>query len=323
MKIVILFLAVASVGWAAEKKYEIKGYPKSGDCHRIARELGERFQQLTGVEVFDSRCTLISEKSFDFRITYESATKLSLVSTYDIGSLLDGQGSFATEKECLAALPGETAYFTQATGLQPLVSFCSYESLDHDYPWGPRIDSFGKATLKPLRSGAHIFGKVLGYSLSTFTQSLVGNLREEGIDARWARVRAGGMLGRVTVFYYGTERIPLDSFETVKVSTQASCEATLVDMKAVLRDYRPLPAMAFCAAENVGGYFEIALMFPGERSLRFTFAAETYSTHAMCEADRERLVAYYQTDVRRPVVAGYCSWDTQRNWRVLLLETKK
>jgi len=324
MKVAVLFSLFSALSFAAhETTYEIKQYPKdSGDCHTVARDLGVKFQQITGAEVSSAVCALITDKGYNLQITYKPIDGMSFVSTYASSSTLDDAGGFKTDAECRQALPAETAHFAQATSLTPVVSYCSFEPYDHDYPWGPRIEAFGDTKVKPYRAGSYVFGQVQGYSLKTFTTAIVENLLKQGIDARWARHRSSIGYGRLSVFYYGENRISFNDVTVVKVAKPEQCNATLGQLSEVLAQYKPLPAVTFCAAQSVGGYYELMTIFPDARSLKFSQAAEGYNTYELCQADRARLINFYKNDLKRPVVAGYCTMGEERSWRVMLLETK-
>lgn len=326
MRFAVLFsfclFSVASFA-VTESTYDIKQYPKdAGDCHQVARELGVKFQQVTGAEVISSVCSLITTKGHNIRITYRALEGMQVVSTYNTFSSLDDAGGFKTEAECRATLAEETAHFAQATSLTPVVSYCVSEEYEHDFPWGQRIEAFGETKVKPYRAGMYLFGQVQGYSLGTFSKTIVENLLAQGIDARWVRHRSSIGYGRLSVFYYGENRMLLDDVTVAKVSKKEQCASALSELTGILQSYKPLPAISFCAAESVGGYYELMTVFPDHRSLHFESAAEGYPKYEQCQADRARLIAFYQNDLKRPVVAGYCTMGEERSWRVMLLETK-
>ncbi len=321
---ILMFLSVAAFA-AEDKVFEIKQYPKDfGDCHQVAKEIGVHFQEVTGLEVIESLCTLIGKTGNTIRVTYRAHAVVPHVSTNSLDSSLDERGGFKTEADCKAALGAEVEHFARATGLTPVVNYCSFEEYDRDYPWAVQMDAFGEAKQSPRHAGAYIFGSVLGYSQKSFTEMITANLLSQGVDARWARFRSSVGYGRLTVFYYAPSRVTLDDVTVTKVTEKEKCLGSIQELEAILSKYQPLPVVSFCAAESVGGYYELISIFPFNRSLKFSPSAELYATYDKCQADRGRLVQYYQTELKRPVVGGFCGLGSSERgaWRITLLEAK-
>lgn len=295
-------------------------YPKEGACLPIAKRIGEDMARVTGVKVLRSVCEAEDESGYKIVVSYEAAEPLQAVTTAVHRYGGSGFGAYKTPDECKAALPGEIEAFKQATGLEPVASYCFKDPLARDEAWSIRIDSFGQAQLNPDVRSALVFTYPQGWTKEQFTGHIKSQLHKQGVNVRTVAWRPDSGYATVEVGYYAAERMDLKFEEAAKVNTKAECETQKAEVDRVLAGRSPEPLIHYCGSTMIGGW-ELAWMFKDAPSVKTVKASEEFKSYSACMAGREKVVAYYRESMGHSVAGSLCSYEVlDYGWRVVLLE---
>lgn len=309
---IVCALFLAGAAEAGVFTYKFEGYPKkAGNCHEIAADLAETWAEATGTKVIAGRCEAVEAEGYVITVRYEAEKAVRPVSTTAPGTaMLDERGLFKTEAECEAALPGESAHFRQATGLEPVYGYCYRERYTRTFPYALRIEGFGTPKAFPRFTGALIFGTALGYSEKSFLAGIRDALLARGVDVRFVSHNSSVGMGRITVFYYAAEVERLIERQVAKLARQEQCTAAVSQMTGFLASHADRPVLAFCAVNQIGGYFELMMFNWAKEPHEYNRSIEVFASYEACEGGRPQLTEYYKTTLKRPVVGSICSLVT-------------
>jgi hypothetical protein len=298
-------------------RYKIDRYPAVGDCHQIASELGERFERLAGLRPDLAICSDITREAFSFEITYTAEQRLPVVSTVKELSLAQS-GAYSTLAACEAVRAAETEHFQDATGLEPMVSYCQLFRLGGEVSYDLRIDGIGEAQREPFHTHTLIFDRPVDIDLSQFLRGVKDVLSERGVDVRYATFVSGGPYALLDVLYYAEEKFELDSPELASLDSKQQCLEQLGFAQASAPRRGEDPVALYCASSLIGRYYVIGLFRDLQRPFE-QLSAERFESYAQCSSQRLALVDAYNQRLGDRVAAGLCTKDENLVWRVRLL----
>ncbi len=311
-----LLLATSANADTGTFHYRINNYPAVGDCHAVATEIGQKFESVTGIHPESSECTDITDKGFNFEVTYQAADLLEPVSTVDDGHITQ-DGVFATRALCEEKLAAEVAHFEQATGLAAVVGYCRAVEIGDERPFDLRIDSFGTAALAPFHSAAILFDRPLDVTRTGFETSIATALAARGVDVRYAVIQQGGGMMDLDVLYYAVSRFTLSAPEYALVDTRAQCLEQLTLAQNMTRQRSEAPIALYCGQSMIGSFYVISV----QRDLTDGAdreSAEHFASYDACMGQRAALVDSYNQRLGNRVSGGLCSLDEELVWRVRL-----
>lgn len=300
------------------REYILEGYPKGTEpCVAIAARIGADVARAAGVKVVRAYCASEDANGFVIKVAYEASEPIRPVSTLSRGG---GFGTFPGRQECEAALAIESRAFADATGLEPVVSYCLRDTRADKDAWSIRIDSFGSPQLKPQTWTVPIFTRPDGVSRAVFLGGIEQKLWAQGVPVRfvvWKPVSGYAELG---VSYYAAQRLEFAFNEPAKFDAKAQCQAALVEMSPLLAARTPEPLAFYCGQQMIGGW-ELAWMFKNAPSLKTAMASDSFKSYADCLAKRAQVAEYYRQSLGHQVVGAICSREVlEFAWKVILLE---
>lgn len=323
-------LALAALGilWsvsahAGNQTYTIHSYPSaSPECHTLARDLGQRFAALYGVDVTRATCNPPSEASgVNLQIEYTADEALPFVSTRPTVSGTAEAGWFVTQADCQNALAVEIAHYTDVTGLAPFVSYCYERRFERDYSWVLRLDGFGVSPVQPGYAGTLVFGSPYDHTRSSFESTILDALIASNVDARRVTVTNVSGYATVTAIYYAPERLRLETGEFGRYDNRAQCEDQRVWLSSVYSSLEATPSLSIFCVAGFGGGSELQGIFLNDIGFDISVSVEMFPTFAACSADRTRLIEMYR-HAGREIAGGICSRQTEpsapRGWSVRL-----
>lgn len=320
----LLALGFAATAHAGSWDYRLVQYPSSsGDCHQVARDLGARLTDLSGMPLTRAYCADIGANGYDLRFEYAADDELPLVTTINRLAGPDAQGGiYPTIDDCYAALPAERARFEAATGLPVFVAYCQKDAFA-SRPYAAHIDAFGQPIAPPRVEFRDTAGDPVNMTSAQIEAQINDSLRRRSINYSYARYAPleGTGYGVVSLLYYAAERLPLDSANPVHFQTQGQCLESLTSLKSVFAAQTPAPLVTFCAYRAGYRTYDIVTVTFGKQGLLPYDSAEHFASRDVCEGARPELVARYRDEDGRRVEASACSYDYDtREWRVVMLE---
>jgi len=301
--------------------FNLPAYPVAADaCNDVALALGQRFTAATGVPLVSAICKTAQDGRADLQFTYEANAPVPLLSTAVTSPVVGDRGGYASAATCAAALPTETAVFTDHTGHKPVFAYCYPDVWAASAPWVLRLDAFGGAPIQPYFANVYLFGGPVDQNGDAFRAHLIQALGEHGLDTRFVEIRGKGGYSELTLLYYGPDQIQLESQTYAQFQTKDQCTAQLVGLHEVLAAAGSFPLLTYCA-QLFTGRFETQTVTLGT-AIRPSRAVESFATYDLCAAARAGLIQKYQDHLGRPVLGGVCTLTDQGNWTVALIERR-
>jgi hypothetical protein len=319
LNLVVATLLSLNAGLASanpfEQEYRLKDYPATAPaCHQIASDLGERLASEHGANIVSTSCLLSqSGVGVDLSVIYTSEDDLFLFSTFD-DITFGSQGWYSSRAACLAALPGEEAQFTEATGLRVFNSICQKDLVSYFPTWFPRIDGFGFSTIRHQFEDTPVFGRPVGYSSSSFAAHIKNVLTELGYNMRHVAIDGTMGLSELRLAYYSEESAFFNVKSLALVENASQCQAELGQLRVVLQRSDNTILTDFCSNMLTGGV-EIQALLSGDLMISIDNSAEQFTSYGACNTGREATLAAYRNR-NRPIVGGICA-RTEVNERVL------
>lgn len=318
--IALLFLLSSGFAQADELKefsVKIRDYPAKGDCHKVAKEIGQNFEA-EGATLVESVCTNITSETFEFEIIYEAEAPVPKISTWTYHPSFR-QGGWADQASCEQALPGQVKLFEDATELQAYVSFCQFEEFSRNLPWGPHIEALGVPEKRPYMRGEYIWDRPLDFEPESFLADFEANMRFMGLDDI-GFVKYEGFVGNLVIssLVYSAEYLQFSSLEAAQFLEEDHCRAQVKEANLVFRTQTKRPLALYCAP-GLRSRFIINVMF-SEEYVRTRTSAESFDSYETCMDQRTPLLDRYRTRSSRPLNGGICTLtDDLKSWKVLMV----
>lgn len=315
------FLFAGLVAQGATFEYKLAGYPASEQgCHAQANNLGTEFSKTTGTKVVSSLCLGEKDDFRTFSIRYQSDKELRVV-TNQGRSLHDPAGRYKTFEDCEEEIDNVADRFAKATGLPSTFAFCTPVRASQRFPFAPRVDGFGEPKLEPLIGGYLIFGVPKKITGPQYRAAIASALAGVGAQFDALVIHSQMAYARVSIHYFGNKEVDFNLQEHTKTDTEKQCLAQIGQLQTIYK--KGGPALVYCGHVHVGNQYEINALYLGSPSLTTRESVESYKTFADCEADRERLVRFYQKDLGQDVRGGLCTRLVgERSYKVALFEPR-
>lgn len=319
-----VWAAGAAVAQAGTFQYAVKNLPAdSGDCHELARTLGDTVKAQTGVSIRRAICTGADELNYDLLVEYTADQELNLVTTAGTEALPERRGGIhATLQECRAALPAEVERFKSATQLTPVVAYCMFDVFS-DTPYAMKVDAFGQAVAAPRFAEWRFFGSPIGTSGAALTATIRAGLLANGIDMSYVAYRDATFDGTIVASYYGATATTARSFTVGYADTQEQCLRAVGDAQSAFAGSNSQGVLAtMCSYDSLLEVFNIATFAVNAEALTVTPAIERFASADACYAEIAALTQRYRDEIGRPVVASVCAKARDERWAVMLYEVQ-
>ncbi len=319
---VMLLSAVGSAAWADTPLHELRIGDYSTDagaCNAAATQLAQRLGQVSGVTVARSYCvpTWQGYPDQSIVVAYHSGRELATTLAED-----DAEGGYDSVPECAADLARQNVRFKAATGLEPILSFCS--------PFARRtIVALGSATKKPQSFHALLGGLMGLFGANPQVDDPAGiaaaieiAARTRGLDVAHVEMKGSSVRTAELFLYYYAER-PDWSYGFAAMPTYPSMEWCRYQQNEALAIFKKTdvePLIQFCVREDGGGDVTTLYTFGyqpnrGEGPLSDHVLAvpaslaepQKYERLDLCLADRANVEREQQAAADRRIVGSLCT----------------
>lgn len=304
----IVVAALGLVGTIQAKTFlhTFTGVPKTADCNVLAKEIAEKFEEHSGKTVSFSMCTGATAVGYTIELRYESDVPLNIVTTWPLGGGYYEMGRFKTRELCDASLEEDRRTFEAQTMLSATFGYCTSNGLDSTYPFGPRIQAFGKSARNYFVSGLMLFSVPKDQKLSLrpeLTESL-GRANAHFVDAK--AVSKMTYL-EIAIHYYAEKRLLFEVDDKVVTQTYEECELQRAEaMKYLTHPDSPL-VKSYCGTEAFGSWALTNIFM--NNPFRSTSSIETFGNFKDCRAALPTLVSKYGATAKGKLVGGSCSLE--------------
>jgi len=296
--------------------YNLDWYPADdAGCPAVAKEIGARFKEVTGLHVLAAGCQRSFSWKQDVVIQYQAPAPLKLVSTHSEFS--SGQGTYQTRESCEAELESEKSLFAQQTQLPVVAAYCYSESSlasENRFPFVSRIDGFGLPAIRPFVFTANLYGKP--DFKADHLETLVANSLEQMESVKDPRLRADftGSLPRVVVKYYSSRKRALTLDSMVSFENMELCESQRSDTDGILAEFGLVGTASYCAREQfseVTRHYYFGLV---AGAYKVVVVPGSFVARNACEAALPDFVANYKAAFPAANVKGLCSFERPEIW---------
>jgi len=252
-------------------------------------------------------------------VEYESAQRLPMVSTIS-SEILDHTG-YKNAAECEANLEAEKTAFTTNTGLAPFLSYCRVP-LFRDLDWQLEIIGFGTPAKRPFDTSVELFSTIQGHTRDSFVTMVSDAFMRQGIHIIHASFTNHFPYSVMSVRYYGSTRIKIQESNLIHLVDDKSCPAITGQITDTLNGSAVANYGVYCVKDTLTrSKFAVAALLPEDTNLRMIRPETIYDDGAACEASRQQVIDHYRNDLRRNVIAGYCTVDVRsQKFAVMLFE---
>ena len=254
MKSAILTLGLCAMSTQVSASYrEVKFDNYTSDpqiCQEKASEVGLQMMSAAHVNIVRTYCQPSTTESsrLSLVVGYQGSSDVAITSAandrYD--------GGYDVAADCENDLANQIARFTSATGLAPLLSYCTPEhnfriyalgsSLTHYYAFSIRLDSILSWPMHdPELTDA-----------TAIEAAIYQALTSKGMNLARVAVKSSPMTGSALyVFYYGEHHdFRFGATALVTLPTLASCEQHKSEISRIVALTGVEPLVPFCAAER-------------------------------------------------------------------------
>lgn len=321
---VLTFLVLSTLSLAGEARsytYLAKRVPNYGwtNCHEQARNLSERFSQLTGL-IAQGTCQETHKDGSDFLIRYEATGPLNVVSSVPDLDFPSRGYEFGTKKQCEAEITKERMAFQEVIGKEPLLAFCRSQANYHGLRrWALILEGFGQTKLKLAWSTSLFPGQPGPRQIEEVKKSVYEKLNREGVNVRFVFIQKDdrGHL-RISMLYYGQYHEQLKGYSLALVNSLDDCLEALNDFETIDATNPQISSIAYCVDNSYRRGADLFVVFNILNWYQLKKSAETFSSYLECQAARKGLVDLYKNQVSSNYLGGFCSeWGS--NWKVNFL----
>lgn len=320
----LCFAALLTAGTASASTfhYKVNFIPSDqGDCHQLAKELGDEVHAQTGLPVRRAICTGSTAYGYNVLVEYEADAAYPFVSTIPSDPGVDGGGGvFGTLAACRAALPAEDARFRAATTLTPVISYCTIDP-HSDLPYAMRIDAFGHPAAWPQVESWRVLGLPVGTTGSVIEAEIEAGLHAAGLPPSYALYKEAASDGVMVATVYSADHIVSRSIDLGYTDTDGQCLTAVRDARVGLQSFSGGGVLStVCSYDQILGRFHVTTLTLDTPDLKATAAVERFASFDACYAARRTLIDHYRNDIGRPVIGGVCGRAFDERWAVTLLE---
>jgi hypothetical protein len=288
-------------------------------CAAEATSLGARIAAQTGVEIFAARCQQDWGASYYVDVTYVADAPLNVVSTVNGDDDVYHQGLYRNAEACTADLASQTERFRRATGIEPLVAYCSDERSSSDHSIALTIEGFGTPGRAPRFFARQIFGSIQGDrdAIAAHMAERLGATR--GADVFGAVLASETMESRFALSYYGDADLRLTDHGDFAFAASETCDAMRERFEGILSTAGEEVVGSFCARRDVSSTTElhvVSLVDHGD--LVTDIAPVDYASRRECRAQIDATVAVYRDQYHRDVFDAECAIVGGRDYYVVV-----
>lgn len=323
MRLSLALLLGSSLAWAKPYVYLVREIPVlERNCHEEAARLASRFTDLTGLTA-TGRCEKLSTKGADIAIRYEATEALSPVRTSaEIG--FPGRGhEFSSRRKCEAELPGESAFFKETVGKEPLVAFCRWDETYYGLQkWALVLEGFGTPTLLPQWASTRFPGRPTQEQTAVLVQQVKNVLTSSQAQVRFVFLQEDehGAL-RLTVHYWGRYGEQLQALSLAEVNSVSDCAVALEDLQQINASVPEIKTVGLCVANPYARGANLVAVVDVTQWHALKQAVETFPSYSECASQKDSLVDFYKNQLGDKILAGFCTrWGN--DWKLNLVEKR-
>ena len=296
--------------------YKLDWFPvDDADCPAIAKEIGIRFKEATGLTVLGAGCERTFSWKQDLVIQYMAPAPARLISTH--GEFAGTQGTYPDRESCESGLTEEKQLFTAKTSLPVVAAYCFPETSmtsENKYPYIARIDGFGMPAVRPFVFATSLYGRP-DFKEPVLEQLLSDSLGQlELIEEPRLRADFTGSIPRVVVKYYSTRQRALTLDSIISYENATACQVQRDGIDRLLTEFGIVGAVSYCAKDlfsEVARHYYFGLSAGPHKVVR---PPGTFSARAQCSAALPEIVANYQAVYPASVIKGFCSYERPEIW---------
>jgi len=326
----LLFICLNSL-WAAPSfyRYTLSYFPveKPEVCDAQAKEFGKVLAQETGVRLYTAYCDM----------AYPTSQSATIVIIYiSEKALPEGAGveepygdGYEKYEACEKDLSNQVELFEKATGVVAFANYCTREGL-------LRIYSLQPSSVKRYALSESLSGDFLGSVFVPDPEKVIGDLSRV-LEQQWNVLVSRSTItffSRLLLYYYGNEPLHLGLIRVPRYESQSLCVKTQTSIESVIPELGLHFVYSFCAPvfspKGPSTLYTIAipkksidLMIPLELPV-VDIAPDLYLSFLECDRDKDRVIAFYQSELGKNVDIGICSLKKQNpiTYQLLLLRKK-
>jgi len=324
--LVFLLLVVQSVVFADVFKFFLRGYPKEErSCHDQTPGVAQKFEEGTQVKVVHVECVAERQTSYDFSIEYEAPQRLDFTSTDYPLNLISNSGRFREKADCIKSLPLQNEIFIQATGLNPVFSYCSSMELSVGKNWEIIITAKGTSKAKPELGSFIFFAKPLGITYEEIYNGLKSAMLKQGAILSDLVFQFNSVMGtgEGDVHYFWDKPLHFTMERVTKVPTYEACAQQAQEVKNFLGEKEKNLFTIYCGDRQFDGH-DLHMGFIEKPLLEWPKSVEKFSSFSECLANKEQVLKNYEGSALKELLGGLCSEDFQtRSYHVMLFKIPK
>lgn len=304
--------------------YTIEGYPKEAtNCHTQSKSLGDQFELATKAKVLHTECTKETETGFDFIIEYESTTKLEFTSTdYRFGGVYQ-KGRHEKLEDCVNNLPKQTEIFQKATGLTPMLGYCTHSGLSSGKPWEIIITAPGKSVVQPELGGFMVFTQPQKVTYAEIFDGLKSALERYNSILADLIFTSAFPMGEASIHYFSKDHLNFSLEHVTKVPKIEQCISQVEEAKSWFKNSSNPPFAIYCGGPEFGE-FELNLGVVERAFFTHQKSIEKFKTFDECQENRTEVVSHYSGSSLHQTLGGLCSRDFEdNNFHVVIFKQAK
>ena len=252
-------------------------------------------------------------------IEYDSDRRLPAVSTINYQDM--NHAGYKNAAECQANMEVERAAFTKNTELAIFTSYCSIP-LFRDFDSELTIIGFGTPAKSSFDVSFDLFGTIQGHTRDTFISMVGEGFSRLGFDAVHFSMNNHLPYFVMTARYYGSSKIRIEETNLVNLADDTSCPTIVSDVTNALNTSSTAHFGVYCMKDTSSrSKFKVAALLHDQSTLKLVTPETQYDDSAACESSRSAVIDHYRNDLRRQIIAGYCSLNGEtKKFGVVLLE---
>lgn len=291
-----LFLTYFSSGISqgtAVYTYVAADYPTS-DCNKAATQIGERFHQLTHLEIYQVR-GIPTNPLCTIEVSYLADRRAEVTSTF-MERFYHNQGAYSSMSACNATLTHEVSTFTSETGLTPVVAYCLRDDMDRGgLPYAIKIDGIGTPKNTFIYSSSLLAGPPL-VSPTQLSAEIAKNAQAQNFSLVTATIdRTVTDFYRLGLRFYAKSYI-LINVPSFRFLTAGHCKESLPQIEEALKKGKERTLGSFCVDKTeFNRYFNLHTIIVGETGKVKNFVApDVFADYRDCQNDRPRIEKFFR-----------------------------